>query len=173
MFASISYSFFISRESSFLGSPLFYIVDTSGSHHLFEIISHTMVDANPYILFDSTNLSQVDGFLKYESREACQDNETLWSTFMVMSSPRSFGFSSWMNKFININTLSPNTPHTNSIHDFYLICYFPLNPLHQVYVSHDRFYDRIEAWFKGSYSDNFPMNDHYDIFNMVDRVYQV
>jgi hypothetical protein len=44
----------------------------------------TMVGSNLYISFDSTNVSQVHGFFKYEPREAFQDNEELRSTSMVM-----------------------------------------------------------------------------------------
>jgi hypothetical protein len=112
MSSSFSSSFFINRESSCSSIPLVDIVDTSGSHHCLEIISHTMVGASPCISFDSTNLSQVDGYLKYESREACQDNEALRSTPMVMSGPHSFGLSSGINNFISMNILSPSTLYT-------------------------------------------------------------
>jgi hypothetical protein len=121
----------------------------------------------------STNLSQVDGYLKYESREAFQDNEALRSTPMVMSGPHSFGLSSGINNFISMKILSPSTLHMNSMHGSHLVCYFPLNSLHQFYDSNARFYDRIEAWLERSYLDRFPMNYQYDIFNMVDRVYHV
>jgi hypothetical protein len=87
-----------------------------------------MVDTSPCISFDFTNLSQVDGCLKYESMEACQDNEALQSTSMVMSYPHSFGLSSGINNFISMNILSPSTLYTNSIHGSHLVCYFPLNP---------------------------------------------
>jgi hypothetical protein len=94
MSSSFSSSFFINRESSCSSIPLVEIVDVSGFHHCLEDISYTMVDASPCISFDFTNLSQVDGCLKYESREAFQDNEALRSTPMVMSGPHSFGLSS-------------------------------------------------------------------------------
>jgi hypothetical protein len=79
MSSSFSYSFFINSESPCSSSLLLNIVNTSGSHHCFKIISHTMVGPNPYISYDLTSLSQVVGYLKCESREACQDNEALWS----------------------------------------------------------------------------------------------
>jgi hypothetical protein len=53
------------------------------------------------------------------------------------------------------------------------ICYFPLKPLHQFYDSNARFHDRIETWLEESYSYNVRMNYPYDIFNIVDRVFQV
>jgi hypothetical protein len=59
-----------------------------------------MVDASPCISFDPTNLSQVDGCLKYEPREAFQDNEALQSTPMVMSGPHSFGLSSGLTSLL-------------------------------------------------------------------------
>jgi hypothetical protein len=111
--------------------------------------------------------------LKYESREACQDNEALWSTPMVMSSPHSFGLSSKINKFTSTNILSPSTLHTNFMHGSHSVCYFLVDSLHQFYDSNAIFYDRIEAWLEGSYSTRFPMNYHYDIFNMVNRVFDV
>jgi hypothetical protein len=126
-----------------------------------KICPYTMVGASPCISFDPTNLSQVDGCLKYEPREACQDNEALRSTPMVMSGPHSFGLSSRINKYINTNILSPSTLHADFIHGSHLVCYFPINSLHQFYDSHAIFYDRIEAWLEGSYSDKFPMNYHY------------
>jgi hypothetical protein len=112
MSSSFSSSFLINSESSCSSIPLLNIVDTSGSHHCFEDISHTMVGPNPCISFDLTSLSQVDGYLKCESREACQDNEALRSTPMVMSGPHSFGLSSGINNFISMNILSPSTLHT-------------------------------------------------------------
>jgi hypothetical protein len=116
-------------------------------------------------------LSQVDGYLKYESREACQDNEALRSMSMVMSGPYSFGLSSGINNFIGMNILSPSTLHMNSMHNSHLICYFPLNSFYQFYGSNGIFYDRIEAWLEESYSSNVPMNYHCHIFNMVNRFY--
>jgi hypothetical protein len=59
------------------------------------------------------------------------------------------------------------------MHGSDLACYFPLNALHQLYDIHEIFYYRIEAWLGGYYSDNFPMNYQYAIFNMVDRVVHV
>jgi hypothetical protein len=78
MSSSFSSSFFINRESFCPSSPLFDIIDTSRSHHCFEYISHTMVGPSPCISFDLTSLSQVDGCLKYESRESYLGNEALW-----------------------------------------------------------------------------------------------
>jgi hypothetical protein len=59
----------------------------------FEIISHVMVETSPCRSFVSINLSQVDGYLKYESREARQGNEALQSMSMVMPDPYFFGLS--------------------------------------------------------------------------------
>jgi hypothetical protein len=160
MSSYFSSSFLINSESSCSSIPLMDIIDTSGSHHCLEITSHTMVDASLCRSFVSTNLSQVNGYLKCESREACQDNEALWSMSMVMSGPYSFGLSSGINNFISMNILSPRTLHTYSMHDSHLVCYFPLNSLHQFYDSHGTFYDRIEAWLERSYLDRFPMNYH-------------
>jgi hypothetical protein len=111
MSSSFSSSFFINSESSCSSIPLMDIIDTSGSHHCLEITSHTMVDASLCRSFVSTNLSQVDGYLKCESREACQDNEALRSMPMVMSGPYSFGLSSGINNFISMKILSPSTLH--------------------------------------------------------------
>ena len=58
------------------------------------------------------------------------------------------------------------------MHDSHSTCYFPLNPLHQVYDSNSIFYDRIESWLEESYLSNVPMNYHYDIHNIVDRVFE-
>jgi hypothetical protein len=110
--------------SSFVSSssnPIHDIVDTSGSHHCYEIISHTMVDASLCRSFVSTNLSQVNGYSKCESREACQDNEALRSTPMVMSGAHSFGLSLGINNFVSTNILSPSTLYTNSMHDSHLV----------------------------------------------------
>jgi hypothetical protein len=136
-----------------------------------EITSHTMVDASLCRSFVSTNLSQVNGYLKCESREAFQDNEALRSMSMVMSGPYSFGLSSRINNFINSNILSLRTPHTYSMHDSHLVCYFPLNSLHQFYDSHGRFYDRIETWLERYYLDRIPMSYHCHMFNMVNIFY--
>jgi hypothetical protein len=110
MSSSFSSSFFINSESPCSSIPLLNIVNTSGSHHCFEIISHTMVGPNPYISYDLTSLSQVVGYLKCESREACQDNEALRSLSMVMSGPYSFGLSSGINNFVS--TRYSLTEHT-------------------------------------------------------------
>jgi hypothetical protein len=67
--SSLSYSFFINGEYSCSSIPLINIVDTSGSHLCREITSHTMVDSNLCRSFVSTNLSQVNGYLKCESRD--------------------------------------------------------------------------------------------------------
>jgi hypothetical protein len=81
-----------------------------------------MVGPSPCISFDLTSLSQFDGYLKYDSKEACQDDEALWFTTMVASGPHSFGLSLGMNNFISMNILSPiSTLHTNSMHDSYLV----------------------------------------------------
>jgi hypothetical protein len=170
---SLSSSFFINKEYSCSSISLVEIVDVSGFQHCLKYFPYTMVGASPYISFHSTNLAQVVGFLKYESMEVCQDNEALQSTLMVMTSPHYFGLYLGINKFIITKTLSPSTLHTYFIHSSHFLCYFPMNSLHQFYVSHGRFYDRIESWLEGYYSDRFPMNYHYDIFNMVDRVFYV
>jgi len=128
-----------------------------------------MVGASNYLLFYITNLSQVDGFLKYEPMKASQENEVLRSTTMVIPGPCSFGFPSWINKFIIIRIISPRTPHTYSIHGSDLVCYFYVKSLHQFYVSHDR----IEAWLEEYYSMNVPMNYHYEIINTMNRVFGV
>jgi len=130
-----------------------------------------MVDARPYISFDSINVSRVHGFSKYESREAFQENEALCSTSTVMPGPHSFGLYSRVNTFIIIKTLSPRTPHTYSMHGPHLVCYFTLKSLHQFYDSNSRFYDRIEAWLEICYLNRFPMNYHYEISIMVNRVF--
>jgi hypothetical protein len=91
MYSSFSYSFFINREFNCSISLLVEIVDVRYFHHCLEDISYTMVDASPCISSYFINLSQVDGFLKYESRKDFQYNEALLSTPMVMSSPDSFG----------------------------------------------------------------------------------
>jgi hypothetical protein len=144
--SSFSSSFLINSGSSCSSIPLMDIIDTSGSHLSLEITSHTMVDASLCRSFVSTNLPQVNGYLKCESREAFQDNEELWSMMMVISGPYYFGLSLAINNFISSKILSPRTPHTYSTHNFHLVCYFPLNSLHQFYDSHGRFYDRIEIW---------------------------
>jgi hypothetical protein len=90
-----------------------------------------------------------------------------------MSGPHSFGLSSRINNFISMKIPSPSTLYTNSIHGSHLICYFPLNSLHQFYDSNARSHDRIEAWLERSYLDRFPMNYHCHISNIVDRVYHV
>jgi hypothetical protein len=59
------------------------------------------------------------------------------------------------------------------MHGSHLVCYFPLNSPHQFDDSHAIFYDRIEEWLEGTYSDKFPMNYYYDIFNMLDRLVHV
>jgi hypothetical protein len=69
--SSFSYSFLINSEYSCSSIPLMDIIDTSGSHHCLEITSHTMVDASLCRSFVSTNSSQVNGYLKWEPREAC------------------------------------------------------------------------------------------------------
>jgi hypothetical protein len=140
-----SYSFFINRESTCSSIPSVDIVDISGFHHCLEDISYTMVDAILCISFNFTNLSQFDCFLKYESREDCQDNEALRSTQMVMSGPHSFGLYLGINKFNNTKIPSPRTPHTYFMHGSHSVCYFPIDSFHQFYDSNDRFYDRIEA----------------------------
>jgi hypothetical protein len=102
MSLSISSSFFINRESCCSSNCLVEIVDVSVFHHCLKYIPYTMVSVSPCISFDPTNLSQVDGFLKYELKEAFQDNETLQSRPMVMSSPHFYSFfSSIINKYIN------------------------------------------------------------------------
>ena len=80
-----------------------------------------MVGTSPCISFNSTSLSQVDGFLKYEPKETCQENEALWSTLMVISGPRSLGFPFGVKKYTNRTTLSPSTLHMNSMHDSHSI----------------------------------------------------
>jgi hypothetical protein len=130
MSSSFSSSFLINNESSCSGIPLMNIIDTSGSQHCLEITSHTMVDASLCRSFVFTNLFQVNGYLKCESREACQGNEALWSMPMVMSGPYSFSFFSGMNKFISTNILSLKKTHMYLMHGSYLVCYFPLNSLH-------------------------------------------
>jgi hypothetical protein len=147
------------------------IVDTSGSHHCFEIISHAMVETSPCRSFVSTILSQFDGYLKYESRETLQDNEALWSMLMVMSGPYCFGLSSVVNNFFGMKILSPNTIHMNSMHGSHPICYFPFNSFYQFYGSNGRFYDIIEACLDELYSSNAPMNYQCHIFNMVNKFY--
>jgi hypothetical protein len=106
MYSSISSSFFINRDYSCSSNPLVEIVDISGFNHCFEDMSYTMVGTSSCILFDSTNLSQGDGCLKYESREAFQDNEVLRSTPMVMLGTHYFGSSSRINKYIKKKILS-------------------------------------------------------------------
>jgi len=75
--SSVSYSFFINRESPCSNIPLVGIFYVSGFHHCLKKMSYTMAGASSCISIDSTNLSQVDGCLKYEPREAYQDNEAL------------------------------------------------------------------------------------------------
>jgi hypothetical protein len=132
-----------------------------------------MVGTSPYISFDSTSLSQVDNFLKYEIEEACKDNGALQSTPMVMLGLRSLGLYFLVNKFINMDILSPSKLYTNFMHNSHLICLFPVNHVHQLYDSNVRFHDRIEAWMERFYLDIFPMNYHYEIFNMVNKVFDV
>jgi hypothetical protein len=122
--------FFINSESSCSSDPLVEIFHVSGSHHILEDLPYTMVGSSLYISFDSTNVSQVHGCFKYEPWEDFQDNEALRSMSMVMPYPCSFGLSYGVNKFTNINILSPRTPHTCLMHGSHLLCYFPLNPLH-------------------------------------------
>jgi hypothetical protein len=122
MFSTVSSSFMICRESFCSSSPIPDIVDTSGSHHCCENISHTMVDVILCISFVSTNLSQVNGYLKCESIEVFQDNEALQSTPMVMLGPHSFGLSSRINNFVSMEIISPSTLYTNSMHDSHLVC---------------------------------------------------
>jgi len=117
-------------------------------------------------------LSQVDGYLKYQSKEACQDNEVLRSMSMVMLDPYSFGLFLGIKNIIFLNNLSLRTLHMNYMHSSHLICYFPLNSFYQFYGSNGRFYDRIEAWLEESYSSNVPMNYYSHIFNMVNRFYR-
>jgi hypothetical protein len=173
MFSSFSSSFIINRESSCSSIPLLDIVDTSGFHQFFEDTSHTMVGHIPRISFDLTSLSQVDSYLKYEYKEAFQDNEALQFTSMVMPGIHSFVLSLGMNNFTSMNIPLTSTLYTNYVHGSNLICYFPLNSLHQFYDSSEIFYHIIEAWLERSYIDIFSMNYHYDISNIVDRVYRV
>jgi len=161
----------INSEASYSSSPIVNIVDASGFRRCLEDLSYTMVGTSPCISFNSTSLSQVDGCLKYDPWEACQDNEALWSTPTAMLGPHSLGLSFRVNMFTSFTTLSPTTLHMNSMHGFHLVCYFPLNSLIQFYGSNGRFYDIFEAWLEESYSSNVPMNDCIDIFNMVNRFY--
>jgi hypothetical protein len=69
IFSYVSYSFFIKRKSSYSDNPLDEIVDVSVFHHCLKDMSYTMVSASPCISFDPANLSQVDGFSKYEPGE--------------------------------------------------------------------------------------------------------
>jgi hypothetical protein len=90
-----------------------------------------------------------------------------------MSSPHSFGLSSRVNKYSSTRILSPSTLHIDSMHGSHLVCYFLVNSLHHFYVSHGRFYDRIEASLEESYSTNVLMTYCCHIYNTVDRFYQV
>ena len=118
----VSTSYLINRESYCSSSHLLDIVESSGSHHFFEDMSHNMVDASACISFDFTNLPQVEGCPKCESMEVCQENEALRSTPMVMSGPHSFGLSSRINNFIRMKSLSSRTLYINSMHDSHLAC---------------------------------------------------
>ena len=151
MSSHFSSSFLISREASCSINHVPIIVDTSGYHHCFEIIYHALVETSPCRSFVSTNLSQVDGYLRYESKEACWDNEALWSMSMVMPGPYYFVLFSRKNKFISMKTLSPRTLYIKSMHVSHLACYFPSNAFHQLYDRSAIFYDRIEAWLDRSY----------------------
>jgi hypothetical protein len=157
--------------NTYSSRPLVDIVNFSGFHHCLKDIPYTMVSVNPCISFDHTNLSQFDGFLKYELIEACQDYEALLSTPMVMSYTHYFGLSSRINNYINTNILSPSVLHADFIHGSHLVYYFLVNFLHQFYDSHARFYDIIEALLEESYLAKFPMTYHYHIFNRVYRVF--
>jgi hypothetical protein len=59
------------------------------------------------------------------------------------------------------------------MHGSHLVCYLIVESLHQFYYINAIFYDRIEAWLKGSYLDRFPMNYNYVLFNMVNKVFGV
>jgi hypothetical protein len=85
----------------------------------------------------------------------------------------SLGLSSRVNMYININVLSPSTLHTNLMRGSHLVCYFPMNALHQFYDSHGIIYDSIETWLEESYSSNVPINCHCHISNIVNRVFNV
>jgi hypothetical protein len=61
MSSSFSSSFLISRDAYCSSNHVHGIVDTSGSHHCFKIMSHSMVKSITCTSFVSTNLSQVDG----------------------------------------------------------------------------------------------------------------
>jgi hypothetical protein len=118
-----SSSFFINiTKSSCSSNPLIDIVHVSGFPHCFEYLPYIMVGVILHISFDSTNLSQVDGFLKYDSREACQYNEALQSTLMVMLGTHYFGLYSGIKNFINMKILSLSTLHMNSMHGSHSIC---------------------------------------------------
>jgi hypothetical protein len=107
----------INRESCCTSNQLVEIDDISGYHHGISDMPYTVVEDSPCILFDSTNSSQVVGYLKYEPREAFQDNEALWSRPMVMSGPHYFSLSSGINDNINTKTLPQGTFHADFIHD--------------------------------------------------------
>jgi hypothetical protein len=171
VYAFVSSLVWNSRACSYSSIPLVNIIDSSGVHHCLEDFSYTMVGTSPCISFDSTSLSQVGGFLKYESREALQDNEALWSMPMVMSDPHSLGLSSGINNYISMKILSLTIQHTYYMHNSHFIYHFSMNFLHQFYGSNGIFYDIFEAWLEELYSSNVPMNYCIDIFNMVNRFY--
>jgi hypothetical protein len=74
MSSSSSSSFMINSEDYFSSIPISNIVDVSGFHHCIEYLYYTMVGTSPCMSFHSTSICQVDGFLKYETQEACQEN---------------------------------------------------------------------------------------------------
>jgi hypothetical protein len=92
---------------------------------------------------------------------------------MIMSGPHSFELSSGINKYIRKNILSPSTLHAYFIHGSHLVCYSPIKSLHHFYVSHGRFFDRIESCWEGSYTTKFPMNCHCNMFDIVGRIFHV
>jgi hypothetical protein len=120
---------------------------------------YTMVEDSPCILLNPTNSSQVVGYLKYEPREACQDNEALWSRPMVMSGPHYFVLSYESNDYINTKALSQSQGKFHIWFSEGMLLSHELPP--PIYGNHCRFYDKIEAWLEGSYLGRFPMNNNH------------
>jgi hypothetical protein len=78
-----------------------------------------MENASPCISFDPTSLSQDDGFLKYESRKASQDNEALWTRPMVMSGSHYFVFHSRIKNFSSTNIFLQSALHIDFTHGYF------------------------------------------------------
>jgi hypothetical protein len=117
------------------------------------MIAHT----HYLILFNSLQV----GYLKYEFRETCQENETLWFQMMVMSGSHDLATISEIN---HAKILPQDILHNNFTHDHHSF----VDSFQYFYISHCIYHDKIEAWLEESFRARFPVNNNVLILHMLD-----